>query len=60
MILDNLTHLISLIFLLFQSGEEGEEGIRSGEPNQFDNLCDGVLGCLALVHASLQEVGYTD
>ena len=30
------------LYLYFQqSGEEGEDGMRDGEPNQFDNLCQG-------------------
>ena len=37
-------------------------GDRAGhdKPNQFDNLCDGVLNNLALVHGAMGEVKYTD
>ncbi|XP_013412001.1 histone-lysine N-methyltransferase SETD1B-A [Lingula anatina] len=37
------------------SGDEGGGGIRKKGPNQFDNLCDGVLNAIALVHEELQE-----
>ena len=30
-----------------------------GKPNQFDNLCDGVLNNLALVHGAMGEVKFT-
>ena len=32
------------------------DGIRRNKPNQFDNLCDGVLNNLALVHTAMGEV----
>ncbi|CAL1543054.1 unnamed protein product [Lymnaea stagnalis] len=37
--------------------EDGNNrGVKIGEQNKFDNLCDGVLNAMALVHDSLHEL----
>ena len=37
--------------------DEPDPAAKRREPNKFDNLCDGVLNAMALVHTALAEVG---
>ncbi|XP_060085801.1 protein piccolo-like [Ylistrum balloti] len=38
------------------SGDEEPDPSARREPNKFDNLCDGVLNSMALVHGSIREL----